>query len=111
VDEGPEVSDDLFSLSTASSGRRFTLPRLLFWLNLGVAGALASLVGLTPLLDDGHLPKLVALFSRDSTVRQTALASAVALAVVACVFFRPALLGRSTIRTPRLPPPTNVVGA
>jgi hypothetical protein len=87
------------------------LPRLLFWLNLGLAGALAVLVGLSPLLDDGHLPKLIILFSRDPTVRQTALASAAALAVIAWVFFRPALLGRSSIRTPRLPPPTNVVGA
>ena len=84
---------------------------LLFWLNLGVAGALAALVGLAPLLDDGSLPKLLAIFSRDSTLRQTALASAIALAVTAWVFFRPALQGRSSVRTPRLPPPNHMVGA
>lgn len=87
------------------------LGRLLFWLNLAVGGALATLVGLTPLLDDGNLPKVLALFSRDSTVRQTALASAIALAVTAWVFFRPSPEGRGSLPTSRLPPPNNVVGA
>jgi hypothetical protein len=84
---------------------------LLFWLNLGVAGTLAALVGVAPLLDAGSESKLITLFSQDATVRQTALAAAIGLAVTGWVFFRPAQGTSGSIHTPRLPPPSNIVGA
>jgi hypothetical protein len=103
------MSDGPFPFSATL--RRPVLPRLLFWLNLGVAATLAVLVGVAPLLDDGSGPKLMALFSQDATVRQTALAAAIGLAVTAWVFFRSLPSGGDSIPTPRLPPPNNMVGA
>src|SRR5262249_7469731 len=108
------MSDGPFPSSTALSRRTLTLPRLLFWLNLLVASALVGLVCLSPLLDAedlGSYSKLVALFAHDAAVRQTAVASAIALGVTAWVFFRPSLRERGSMQTPRLPPPTNVIGA
>lgn len=94
------------------------LPRFLFQFVLGLAGFLAGLVFLCPLLDQGAarphgFHRMVALFARDSTVRQTTVASAIGLAVTALVFFRPAGAAPAPVpRQPRLPqPPSNVVGA
>lgn len=65
----------------------------LFWLACGLAGLLAALVTVAPLLDgpssapnDRHP---VALFARDVTLRRTCLASAAGLLVSAFVFFQP----------------------
>lgn len=88
------------------------LPRLLFRLTLAVAASLISLVLLCPLLDNGRVPvdslsRLAALFARDAAVRRTAVASALGLAVTACVFFR----GPRRQPRPPKPPPPRVVGA
>jgi hypothetical protein len=72
---------------------------------------LAALVGVAPLLDHDECPKLILLFSQDATVRQTALAAAIGLAVTGWVFFRSSQPGGGSIRTPPLPPPSNIVGA
>src|SRR5262245_13064474 len=68
--------------------------RCLFWLGLALAGLLAAVVLLAPLLDDRDAsgqgwPRLIALFARDITLRRTCLASAAGLLVSACVFYRP----------------------
>ena len=87
------------------------LPWLLFRLTLAVAGALVAAVLLAPLLDAGTTPtdgwsRLLALFARDATLRRTALASAVGLAVTACVFFQGSEVSGRAPKTPR--PPSNV---
>jgi len=91
------------------------LPRFLFRSTLVAAVVLIALVFLTPLLDnESQRPagwrKLVALFARDPVLRRTAVASAVGLAVTAFVFFK-SPRPRHTFQQPRLPPPTDVVGA
>jgi hypothetical protein len=98
--------------------RRSRLPWLLFWLTLAVSVVLIVLVFLSPLLDNdevkpGGWTSILALFARDAAVRRTALASALGLAVTACVFFRPpgSRLGRRTPRPPRPAPPAPFAGA
>ncbi|HEV3260953.1 MAG TPA: hypothetical protein VG013_29140 [Gemmataceae bacterium] len=91
------------------------LPRFLFWSSLFAAVVLVALVFLAPPLDNAVRPagwrKLVALFARDVAVRRTAVASAVGLAVTAFVFFKSPRPRPGTLPQPRLPPPTDVVGA
>jgi hypothetical protein len=55
----------------------------------------------------------LALFARDATLRKTTIATALGLAVTACVFFRPAPTARTTSRKQGKPPPpsSGVVGA
>lgn len=65
------------------------LPRFLFGLSLALAAALFLLVALTPLVDNGKV-YLFTLFAHDTTLRRTAVASAVGLAATATIFFRPA---------------------
>ena len=100
--------------------RRSTwLSRCLFWLTLALAAALIVLVLLAPLLDNGRQrpagwPRYVAAFARAPALRRTALASALGLAVTACVFFRPPGRPRPRIRrAPRRvpPPPPDIAGA
>ena len=91
------------------------LPRFLFRATLIAAVLLIALVFLTPLLDnESRRPagwrKLVALFARDAVLRRTAVASAVGLAVTASIFFK-SPRPRHVLQQPRLPPPTDVVGA
>ena len=85
------------------------LPRMLFLLNFALAAALTLLVFLSPLLGGVH-SQLLDLFAHDATVRRTALAGAIGLAVTALVFFRSSGASPTTPKTPR-PPPSNVVGA
>jgi len=99
--------------------RRLWLPWFLFRLTLAAAGMLILVVVLTPVLDTADpephgWQSAVALFARDVAVRRTAIASAIGLAVTACIFFRSGSLARSLWRkSSRRPPapPTNVVGA
>jgi hypothetical protein len=92
------------------SGRwRRRFPGILFVACLLMAAGLAGLVMAAPVLDRGQLPTDVVshsllLFSRDTAVRRTALASAVGLTATAFVFFRPPYT-----RPPRSP--TDVIGA
>jgi hypothetical protein len=87
------------------------LRRLLFWGNLALAAGLAALVLVTPWLSvdesSGTVAWLVARFGHDAALRRTCLATAVGLAVTACVFFQPA---RRSARPPRRPP-SDVAGA
>lgn len=89
---------------------RRRLPGVLFWLCLAAAGVLAALVLAAPALERGseYLPEnarpVVRLFAHDSTVRQTAIASALGLVVTAFAFFR-----GPYVRPPRAP--TDVIGA
>ena len=83
-------SDD----ATIASPSRLALTACLLIINLALAAALIALVVVAPLLDAESQQfhgwsKVLALFARDSTVRQTAIASAIALIVTAVVFFRP----------------------
>jgi hypothetical protein len=69
------------------------LPRMLYWICLGVAASLLALVFLSPLLDNGQQEtaegwRVVFLFAADTTLRRTAVAAAIGLAVTAQVFFR-----------------------
>src|SRR5262249_53879843 len=68
-------------------------PRLLYWLNLALAAGLILLLALSPWLASSEpqpqgWDRLLAFFARDATVRRTAIASAIGLAVTGCVFFR-----------------------
>jgi hypothetical protein len=89
---------------------RRRLPGVLFWVCLAAAAALLALVVAAPALDPGGAAPpdparlTVRLFARDSTVRQTAVASALGLVVTAFAFFRGPYQ-----RPPRAP--TDVVGA
>jgi hypothetical protein len=89
---------------------RRRLPGVFFWVCLGCAVVLLALVLVGPPLEarsefvpDGAKP-VVRLFAQDSTVRQTAIASALGLVVTAFAFFRGPYL-----RPPRAP--TDVIGA
>jgi hypothetical protein len=107
--------------SEAGAGKRqcaAAFLRLCRWLGMLLAAALFSLVLLCPVLDNEAEPaqggaRLVALFSRDATLRRTALASGVGLAVTACVFFRVPPPTRAPARKPGrpAPPTTRIVGA
>lgn len=71
------------------------LPRLLFGLTTGAAGALIALVILSPLLDNGAArpdgwPRVLAVFARDAVLRRITVAAALGLTVTALIFFRPA---------------------
>ena len=83
------------------------LPRLLFALTLAAAAALAAVVLIAPWLHDP--PRLLGLFAHDTTVRRTALASALGLTVTACVFFRPGGPGKKSSSKP--PKSGNIAGA
>jgi hypothetical protein len=89
---------------------RRRLPGVFFWLFLGCAVVLVTLVLAGPALDAGSefVPEgaraVVRLFAQDATVRQTAIASALGLVVTAFAFFRGPYL-----RPPRAP--TDVIGA
>jgi hypothetical protein len=94
------------------------LPRILFRLTFLAATVLLGLVLLGPALDNGEESpgswrRLLALFARDATVRQTAVASAIGLYVTGGVFFRMPDRSRSITsrQTKPPPPPTHVVGA
>jgi hypothetical protein len=106
----PETTPD--PAPTASRG-----PLILFWLNLGIAATLAGTLLIAPvvagLLDGARgWQRLVTLFARDATLRQTALAGAIGLIVTALVFFRlPGVARNSTAAKPPAAPPSNVVGA
>jgi hypothetical protein len=89
---------------------RRRLPGFLFVGCLVLAAGLVLLVLAAPALDKGGdwpaepLPRAVALFARDVTLRRTALGSAAGLVATALVFFRP-----QRTRPPHSP--TDVVGA
>ena len=86
-----------------------TLPRMLFWLMLAIAVVLVGLMVLAPLADIDSLP-LLRLFAEDAMLRQTALASALALIATAWIFFRPAPLPAADPKAKRSVPPP-VIGA
>ncbi|MBV9124658.1 MAG: hypothetical protein JO112_14980 [Planctomycetes bacterium] len=101
----------------AVAPRRTWLPRLLFRGTLLAAGVLLVLVVAAPWVDNpvaapqGGM-RLVAVFARDRTMRRTAVASALGLGVSACVFFRtPGSSRNRSTSSPKVPPPTDVVGA
>src|SRR5690349_14763663 len=109
----------LLTENLQSSAPRGRAVQLLFWLDMTVAFLLAGLAAMAPLLDSGwdHSDgwgRLVAIFARDSTVRQTAIAGSIGLAVTAWVFFRTPGTSRSLLpkgtSQPKPPSPTNVVG-
>jgi hypothetical protein len=81
----------------------------LFWLNLVVAAGLLGLLLASPFLEASTNSRMVSLFAGDSTVRKTALAGAIGLAVTAFVFFR--RRGPDPATDSHRPPPSNVVGA
>jgi hypothetical protein len=89
---------------------RRRLPGVLFWLCLVCAVVLAALVMISPSLERSgeFVPEdaraVVRLFAQDTTVRQSAIASALGLVVTAFAFFRGPYL-----RPPRAP--TDVIGA
>jgi len=87
------------------------ISRLLYWLVLGLATGLFLLVLLAPLIDNGSV-RVLTLFAGDPVVRRTALASAIGLAVTACIFFRLPGAKTSTRKpSPVVPPRPPVVGA
>jgi uncharacterized membrane protein len=89
------------------------LPRALFRLTLAVAAGLVVFVIVSPLLHNYLSSRLIAVFAEEVSVRRTALASAVGLAVTACIFFRPAPAPTRPAPKPRgkLPPPPDLAGA
>lgn len=94
----------------------FVLTHVLFAATLLLAAALGGLVLIAPwLLAREPDSRLCQLFAQDSTVRRTALASAVGLVVTAFVFFRPGLLRSKKpppkSRRPPPPPPATLAGA
>jgi hypothetical protein len=92
------------------------LPWLLFRLTLAIAILFVAVVVLAPWIEGmgratGDWSRVVGLFAHDGTLRRTTLASAIGLAVTACVFFRPpSSMRRNSSRSPRVPPPS-VAGA
>lgn len=92
------------------------LARVLFGLTLLAATALASLLVAAPLLDSGETPaglgeRILALFARDATLRRTTIASAIGLAVTACVFFRPGVVYPVPRPRKTKSPPNSMIGA
>ncbi|OAI51358.1 hypothetical protein AYO44_00685 [Planctomycetaceae bacterium SCGC AG-212-F19] len=108
------MNEPVTKLDPAPSASRG--PVLLFWLNLVLAAGLAGMVLLAPIVV-GMLDaatgwqRLITLFARDATLRQTALASAIGLIVTALVFFRLPGAARPAAAKPPALPPSNVVGA
>lgn len=97
--------------------RQTWFPTFLFLGTLLLAVVLGLLVVLAPeiLKVVGDSPgwrdnRLLQVFARDMTVRRTALAGSLGLAVTALVFFRPAMLHGKKSKT-RRPPPSAVAGA
>src|SRR5271166_2090197 len=97
--------------------RQIWFPVFLFLGTLLLAAALGLLVAFAPEIVNlaGDSPglrdnRLLQVFARDMTVRRTALASSLGLAVTALVFFRPAVLRVKKSRT-RRPPPSTIAGA
>jgi len=100
------------------ANRRWTwLAFFLFWLTQTVSVLLILLVIVAPVLDNESQrleggSRWLTLFACDGAVRRTAAASALGLAVTACVFFRPP--GRTRPRPrrkPDPPPPPDIAGA
>ncbi len=92
--------------------RYYWLPRVRFVGTLGVAGGLALAVVGAPWVQ-AQLPRpavAVRLFAEDAAVRQTAIASALGLAVTAFVFFRPPA-GPPSKKPSKNSPPGNIAGA
>lgn len=91
--------------------RNSWLSRLLYYCTLLAAAALGLLVLVAPLwpVVEGSRDVLT-VFALDGTVRRTALASAVGLAVTSFVFFRPGSLSSKKSKL-RRPPPNNLAGA
>jgi hypothetical protein len=94
------------------------LPALLFRLTVTTAGLLALLVLLAPLAarvfsGPSMAARVIAVFAQDATLRRTALASSLGLAVTAGVFFRqPSKPWPPTPpRAPKEKRPPDVVGA
>jgi len=89
---------------------------LLLWCNFILAAGLAATVLIAPFVagPESHTSgwyRLLGLFARDATLRQTALAAAIGLMVTALVFFRsPAAPAAVEPKSPA-GPPSNVVGA
>jgi hypothetical protein len=83
------------------------LPRLLFFVSLALALALAGAVLVAPWIagDDQH--PLVGLYAHDLTVRRVSLFSALGLVVTAFVFFR----AKPMTGADKKPPATDVAGA
>ncbi len=97
--------------------RQVWFPAILFLGTLSLAAVLGLLVILGPevLRLAGDYPdlrdsRLLQVFARDITVRRTALAGSLGLAVTALVFFRPTVLRGKKSRT-RRPPPSSIAGA
>ncbi len=90
------------------------LPRILFMFVLTAAAALILLVIAAPLLDNGA-SRVLALFAQDATLRRTAAASALGLAVTAFIFFRPPRPGLAPPtrrqKPTGSPPPPSIAGA
>jgi hypothetical protein len=89
--------------------RTILLPRLLFAATMASAAALVAAVAFAPWLIERWPHPLLELFANDSTVRRTALGSAVALVVTAFVFFRPTTAPKQA--PPRQPKPGSMAGA
>jgi len=93
------------------------LPRLLFGFTIALSSTLILLVFLCPWLDNGAAPvrgwaRCVRLFAHDAALRRTTIASAIGLAVTACVFFRqPSLPPRVPPRARGQSPPSDMAGA
>ena len=93
------------------------LPWLLFRLTIGLSIFLILLVFLCPWMDNGQVQargwrQIVGLFAQDVTLRRTTLASALGLAVTACIFFRqPVLPARVPPRPRGQTPPSEMAGA
>jgi hypothetical protein len=93
--------------------REVWLPRFFFLVTMLLAAGLAGGVFFasqvqTDAIEPRELGRVIQLFAHDTTVRKTALASAVGLVVTAFVFFRPGLLAARRARNKQPPP---VVGA
>jgi hypothetical protein len=94
------------------------LPRLLFRATFLIAGTLALLVLLAPLVDNERMravigTRWIALFARDVALRRTAIASAIGLGVTATIFYRPQIRPRPAPPRQSSGPPSSekVVGA
>jgi hypothetical protein len=90
--------------------RNILLPRLLFVATFLSAAVLVAAVAVSPWLSRLWAHPLLELFANDTTVRRTALASAVALIVTAFVFFRPVAASPKKA-SPKQPKPGSMAGA
>jgi hypothetical protein len=90
--------------------RNTWLPCSLFAATLASAAALVAAVAAGPWMIERWTHPLLELFANDTTVRRTALASALALVVTAFVFFRPAAAAPKK-SSPKQPKPGSMAGA